>query len=70
MLFRSINKDYKIVDIQEMKAQYGVPDYQLIYYHTKIPAKYAIEMAENWFSVHNIHIGDKVEMSEAIKDIK
>ncbi len=59
-----VNKDYEIVDIQEMKAQYGVPDHQLIYYHAKRPARYAVEMAENWFTEHNIHIGDKVDMSE------
>ncbi|MBI5182862.1 MAG: DUF192 domain-containing protein [Nitrospinae bacterium] len=64
-----VNKEYEIVYIQEMKAQYGVPDYKLIHYQSKRSAKYAIEMAENWFTEHNIHVGDKVEMGKLTNDL-
>lgn len=54
-----INKDKKIIDIQEMKAtnslQLDIPNYPSL-----APAMYALEMNANWFKKNKVKLGDKL----------
>jgi len=51
-----IDKDWKIVDIREMKAQDLTP------ITSKKPAIFALEANPYWFSKNNIKIGDTIKM--------
>jgi len=51
-----IDKDWKIVDIREMKAQDLTP------ITSKKPAIFASEANPYWFSKNNIKIGDTIKM--------
>lgn len=53
-----IDKDWKIIDIREMKSN----DLTMIV--SKKPAIFALEANSHWFFKHNIKIGDKILMSE------
>ena len=52
-----IDKDWKIVDIREMKSQDLTPIV------SKKPAVFALEANPHWFSKNNIKIGDTIKMS-------
>ena len=52
-----IDKDWKIVDIREMKSQDLTP---II---SKKPAIFALEANPYWFSKNNIKIGDTIKMA-------
>lgn len=52
-----INKDKKIIDIQEMKATSSL-DMNIPSYPSRLPALYALEMNANWFSQKKIKVGD------------
>ena len=49
-----IDKNMKIVDIQEMKP------WDDSSYESKIQAMYALEMNKGWFEKHRIKVGDRV----------
>lgn len=46
----------------------GTPDHQLPLYSSRGPARYAIEMKENWFSENGIAVGDRVFIPPALTD--
>lgn len=56
-----IDKKFKIVDIQTMKAttplQVEIPSYP-----SKKPAQYALEMNKNWFQKHKFKVGDSIKI--------
>ncbi len=62
-----IDKNKKIVDIQEMQATSKVQIMEPKTYPSKKPAKYALEMNKGWFKKNNIKIGDKLVLPKNIK---
>ncbi|MCK6597082.1 MAG: DUF192 domain-containing protein [Bdellovibrionaceae bacterium] len=54
-----IDKEKKIIDIQDMKAVKSSLDDNLPNYPSLGPAKYALEMGQGWFRKNNIKVGDK-----------
>ena len=54
-----IDKDKKIIDIQDMKAVKSSLDDHLPNYPSQGPAQYALEMGQGWFRKNNIKVGDK-----------
>lgn len=56
-----IDKNFKIIDIQQMKAtsslQVDIPSYP-----SKKPAQYALEMNKNWFQKHKFKVGDRIKI--------
>lgn len=55
-----INKEKKIIDIQDMKAVKSEMEMNPQSYPSKFPAQYALEMRLGWFKKHNIKVGDKL----------
>lgn len=53
-----INKNKKIIDIQDMKAAESSLDENLPSYPSKGPAMYALEVNKGWFERHHIKVGD------------
>ena len=51
-----IDKDGKIVDIQDMEP------FSLQTYVSASPAKYALEANQGWFTRNGIHVGDSVKL--------
>ena len=56
-----IDKNKKIVDIQEMKATNQMMVGDLPSYPTAKPAMYALEMNKGWFAKNKIKVGQKFE---------
>lgn len=56
-----IDKDGKIVDIQDMEP------FSLQSYISAYPAKYALEVNRGWFKRNGIHLGDVVKIPSAIQ---
>ena len=56
-----IDKNKKIVDIQEMKATNQMMVGELPSYPSAKPALYALEMNKGWFSKNKIKVGQKFE---------
>lgn len=56
------NKEGVLVDIKEMKAGKGLPDFSLPSYPSAAPAKYALEMNKGWFARNKIKIGSKLKV--------
>jgi hypothetical protein len=52
-----VDKDWKIVDIREMKSQDLTPIV------SKKPAIFALEANSHWFSKNNIKVGDVIKMT-------
>lgn len=46
----------------------GTPDHALPLYSSQAPAKFAVEMEENWFSQNNIVVGDRIFIPPALAD--
>lgn len=59
----------KIHNVMKAPAP-GTPDGQLDHYEAGAPAKYAIEMKENWFSEKGIKEGDRVFIPPALANRK
>lgn len=55
-----IDKNLKIVDIQEMKSTKVGDKSDLPVYPSAKPAKYALEMEKGWFKKNKIKVGDTV----------
>lgn len=55
-----IDKNYTIIDIQEMKATKVGDKSDIPVYPSAKPAKYALEMEKGWFKKNKIKVGDKV----------
>lgn len=64
-----INKQKKIIDIQEMKAQSILSTKELLSYPSREPAMYALEMNKNWFKNNKIFVGDKIQFQDPRLDI-
>lgn len=62
-----IDKNFKIVDIQEMKATTPVETSEPRVYPSKKPAQYALEMTKNWFKKSNIKVGQSIKLLKNIK---
>ncbi len=56
-----IDKNFKIVDIQQMKATTSL-QVEFPSYPSKKPAQYALEMNENWFQKHKFKVGDLIRI--------
>jgi uncharacterized protein len=66
-----VNKKFKIVDIQEMKATTSVQTSTPPTYPSKKPAMYALEMSKGWFKKNNIIIGQTLSMNpDSVKKAK
>ena len=57
-----IDKNFKIVDIQQMKATSSIEIGEPPAYPSKKPAQYALEMNMNWFQKHKFKVGDVVKI--------
>jgi uncharacterized membrane protein (UPF0127 family) len=55
-----IDQGGTIVDIQEMQAQ------SLDNHIPAAPYKYAVEANETWYDRHGLHVGDTVDVSQAV----
>lgn len=62
-----IDKNKKIVDIQEMKATSKMQIVEPPTYPSLKPAQYALEMNQGWFKKNKIKIGDKITLPENVK---
>lgn len=57
-----INKDGKVVDLQEMRPQQSMADASVPTYHSRAPALFALEMNRGWFSKNGIKIGARLKL--------
>ena len=57
-----IDKNFKIIDIQQMKATTSIEMGDPPAYPSKKPAQYALEMNKNWFQKHKFKVGDLVKI--------
>ncbi len=59
-----IDKNKKIIDIQEMKATSLLATTNPISYPSKKPALYALEMPKGWFKKNKIKVGNKIKFEK------
>jgi uncharacterized protein len=57
-----IDKNFRIVDIQQMKATSSIEVGDPPAYPSKKPAQYALEMNKNWFQNNKFKVGDLVKI--------
>ncbi|MFP5518646.1 MAG: DUF192 domain-containing protein [Bdellovibrionia bacterium] len=57
-----INKDKKIVDIQDMTPVKSVMEENPPSYPSKRPAQYALEVNQGFFKKHKIKVGDTIKV--------
>lgn len=57
-----IDKNFKIIDIQQMKATSSIEIGDPPAYPSKKPAQFALEMNKNWFQKHKFKVGDLVKI--------
>ena len=62
-----VDKNLKIVDIQEMKATTPVETKEPPVYPSKKPAQYALEMTKEWFRKSNIKVGQSLKLPKNLK---
>lgn len=62
-----INKNLKIVDIQDMKSTNSLELSDPPTYPSKKPAMYALEMSKGWFKASNIKVGQALKLSRKLK---
>lgn len=62
-----IDKNLKIIDIQDMKATSPVETGEPKTYPSKKPAQYALEMTQGWFKKSNIKVGDHLKLPQSLK---
>lgn len=61
-----IDKNLKIIDIQEMKATSPLSITEPPTYPSKKPAMYALEMPKGWFKKNKIKVGQTVKILDKI----
>lgn len=56
-----IDKNFQIIDIQQMKATTSI-QVDIPAYPSKKPAQYALEMNKNWFQKNKFKVGDLIKI--------
>jgi uncharacterized membrane protein (UPF0127 family) len=56
-----LDEDGNIINIEIMS-----PDQTLKRYHSRAPARYALEVNQGWFKLHGVSAGDRVEMNQIV----
>lgn len=56
------DQNFKLVDIQDMKASRTLVQKSFATYISAVPAQYALEMRRGWFKDNNIKLGSKLEL--------
>ncbi|MCB0371009.1 MAG: DUF192 domain-containing protein [Bdellovibrionales bacterium] len=62
-----INKNKKIIDIQDMMAATSALDENLPAYPSKDKAMYALEVNKDWFKKNNIKVGNSLQEIKFLK---
>lgn len=57
-----INKDGKVVDLQEMSPQSSMAEASVPTYHSRARALFALEMNKGWFSKNGIKVGARLKL--------
>lgn len=62
-----IDREFRVIDTQEMKPPLSVMDLKVETYVSKRPALLALEMNPGWFSKHKINEGARLKIKEPIR---